>query len=278
MNQFVTCITNIYNEEYLLPFWLNHHKHIFDKIIIVDHHSTDNSINICKEIVPNCKIITHPSKEFASKEHDIYLMSLEKEIKGIKIILNTTEFLFCDKPINEIFDSYKNQQKSIGVTCYSPYSMNEYFPNNNYDLFFNLRNKDIKFHKDRWQRFIHNYPNGNYVIGRHYTHHPSIPSNDMYIIWFGYYPLNDNLLKRKLQVKNKIPKSDRKPKPGFPNGFAWQHFFGKNKLMEINKSKSSSGLSLKTINISLFDTILKYTIDLSCEPPYLKTQLSNFYK
>ena len=95
MDNYTTCITNIYNEEYLLPFWLNHHKHIFDRIIIIDHHSTDNSLKICKEIIPGCIIIPHPSKKFASKEHDIYLMELENAVKGIKIILNTTEFLFC---------------------------------------------------------------------------------------------------------------------------------------------------------------------------------------
>jgi hypothetical protein len=35
-----TILTNIFNEEYLLPFWLNHHKNMFDKIISIDYHST----------------------------------------------------------------------------------------------------------------------------------------------------------------------------------------------------------------------------------------------
>ena len=276
MDNYVTCITNIYNEEYLLPFWLNHHKHIFDNIIIVDHHSTDNSLKICRDIIPGCTIITHPSKEFASKEHDIFLMNLEKVIKGIKIILNTTEFLFCNKSIKEIFNSNKN--KMFGAVCYSPYSLKEYYPKNNYELLSNLKNTDIKYHKDRWHRFIHNYPTGNYVIGRHHTYHNYEESKDMYIIWFGFYPLNNKLLARKLQVKNNIPQSDRKPKPGFPNGFAWQHFFDKNKLMNINTEKSKSGILLKDINYSLYDTILKYSIDLFCESPYQKMHLSNFYK
>jgi hypothetical protein len=49
MNNFInsTVIIHIYNEEYLLPFWLNHHKNIFNHGIIID-----NSINICKEICP----------------------------------------------------------------------------------------------------------------------------------------------------------------------------------------------------------------------------------
>ena len=48
-----TCLIHIYNEEYLLPFWLNHHKDIFDDIIIIDYNSTDKSLEICKEISQN---------------------------------------------------------------------------------------------------------------------------------------------------------------------------------------------------------------------------------
>tara|TARA_X000000368_G_scaffold319258_1_gene256444 strand:+ start:653 stop:1492 length:840 start_codon:yes stop_codon:yes gene_type:complete len=279
MDNYVTCITNIYNEEYLLPFWLNHHKNIFDKIIIVDHHSTDNSVKICKEIIPGCTIIPHPSKEFASKEHDIYLMKLEEKIKGIKIILNTTEFLFCSRSIKEIFSLKKKRNKALCIIAYSPYSLKEYNPKNNYELYYNLMNKDIKFHKDReGGRYLHNYPNGNYEIGRHITYHNFENTNELFIVWFGYYPLNDNLIQRKLQIKDNIPITDRNPRPGFPMGFAWQHFFSKNKLLEINNSKSKSGLLLKNINMPLFDIIHRYTIDLSCKSPYQKTYLSNFYK
>jgi len=34
--------SHIYNEEYLLPFWLKHHKKIFDHGVIIDNFSTDN--------------------------------------------------------------------------------------------------------------------------------------------------------------------------------------------------------------------------------------------
>ena len=30
-----TLISHIFNEEYLLPFWLRHHKNMFDEIIII---------------------------------------------------------------------------------------------------------------------------------------------------------------------------------------------------------------------------------------------------
>ena len=91
-----TLLTNIFNEEYLLPFWLNHHKDMFDEIIVIDYNSTDKSIEICKNICPKCKIITTVNNYFGAKEIDEEFLSIENNIEGIKIVLNTTEFLFCE--------------------------------------------------------------------------------------------------------------------------------------------------------------------------------------
>jgi hypothetical protein len=33
----ITVISHIFNEEYLLPFWLEHHRTIFDHGIIIDY-------------------------------------------------------------------------------------------------------------------------------------------------------------------------------------------------------------------------------------------------
>jgi len=41
-----TLLTNVFNEEYLLPFFLHHHKKMFDEIIVIDYNSTDKSIGI----------------------------------------------------------------------------------------------------------------------------------------------------------------------------------------------------------------------------------------
>ncbi len=85
-----TLLTNIYNEEYLLPFWLNHHKDMFDEIIVVDYNSTDKSIEICKNICPNCKIIKTRNSHFDAVQIDLEFMDIENDIEGIKIVLNTT--------------------------------------------------------------------------------------------------------------------------------------------------------------------------------------------
>lgn len=61
---------HIKNEEDLLPQWLNHHKNMFDHGVIIDYGSTDNSINIIKEICPTWSIIS-PIERFGSCVHSI---------------------------------------------------------------------------------------------------------------------------------------------------------------------------------------------------------------
>jgi hypothetical protein len=222
-----TLLTNVFNEEYLLPFWLNHHKNLFDELIVIDYNSTDKSIEICKSIWPECKIITTRNKYFDAEDIDKEFMDIENNLEGIKIVLNTTEFLFCEKSIKDIF-IHNTQPVSYAVNAVTPYSKNSYNINNSYELFTNLLNDDVLYHEDRGTRQIHTFPNGNYTIGRHSTNNISVPTNEAHIIWLGYYPMNDNLLKRKLQIQENMPQRDK------DRGFGHQHLFSKEKLLNIN--------------------------------------------
>lgn len=53
----LTLISHIFNEEYLLPFWLEHHSKIFDNGIIIDYYSTDRSIEIINKFCPTWTVI-----------------------------------------------------------------------------------------------------------------------------------------------------------------------------------------------------------------------------
>jgi len=247
-NTKTTLLTNIFNEEYLLPFWLNHHKDMFDEIIIIDYNSTDKSVEICKSICPKCTIIKTRNSHFDAEEIDKEFMDIENNIEGIKIVLNTTEFLFCEKSIKDLFMD-NTQPCSYAITCISPYSKNTYNINNNYELFSNLLNDDIVFHNDRWTRQIHTFPNGNYTVGRHSTCNESFPTSMAHIIWLGYYPMNNNLLKRKLQIQQNIPQRDK------DRGYGFQHLFSKDIILYINNEKCNSGSSLKDINLPLYNIL-----------------------
>jgi hypothetical protein len=243
-----TLLSHIFNEEYLLPFWLNHHKDMFDEIIIVDYNSTDKSIEICKSICPECKIIKSRNKDFGAIDVDNEMMGIENGIKGIKIILNTTEFLFCEKQIKDLF-ACSAKPISYSVKSLSPYSLKNYVVNNNYELFNNLLNNDIRYSDFRGNRQMHNFPNGRYHTGRHQTNNPTTSTTDLHIIWLGYYPMNDDLMKRKLQIQTRIPQKD------IDACFGFHHFFSKDHILSLNNEQVAVGKSLKELNPKLYNLL-----------------------
>ena len=103
----LTVISHIFNEEYLLPFWLSYHKDIFSDGYIIDYYSTDRSVEIINKICPTWKIIKTKNIDingkpvFQSNLIDLEVIEIEKEINGYKICLNTTEFLFI-KNVNNL--------------------------------------------------------------------------------------------------------------------------------------------------------------------------------
>ena len=242
-----TLISHIYNEEYLLPFWLNHHKDLFDNIIIIDYASTDSSIDICKRICPNCIILQSANSNFAALEVDREVMQLEHVIKGIKMILNTTEYFFSEQPIKTHFLD-KGNSTLFMANVISPYSKKEYNIISSDEIFSNLLNSDITFHCDRFHRILHNNVTGRYKIGRHGTYNNNIIySNEIFVVWLGFYPLNENLLKRKLQIKNRMPENDKKHIP--------HHMYEKDKMLEVINDKSNTGHSLEYICPNLYNLI-----------------------
>ena len=257
----LTLLSHIYNEEYLLPFWLNHHKDIVDHGIIFDYNSTDKSVEICKQICPTWEVITSRNKYFEAAEVDKEVMDKEASIDGIKIVLNTTELLFSERPIKDIFEAYGTQPVSLSIQVVTPYSLREYTPRNMYDLLDGLLDNDTLYNNTRGGRYIHTYPSGNYVVGRHNTHNPNSITNDIHIVWLGYYPLNEYLLERKLQIHNNIPESDRVAGRGF------HHFIEKEEMLANNVIlyKTASNLTLVNPRLHiLLNTIVRSTRNALC--------------
>jgi hypothetical protein len=91
----LTLITHVYNESYFIPFWLEHHKKIFDHLIVIDYHSTDTTVDLCKSLWPGCDVRTSRNAMFDAVKVDQEVMDIESTVEGIKIVLNVTEFLFC---------------------------------------------------------------------------------------------------------------------------------------------------------------------------------------
>ena len=94
-----TLLCHFYNEAYMLPWFLNHHKQIFDHGVMIDYHSTDSSVEIIKEICPTWTIITSRNPDFQADTIDTEVNDIEAGIEGWKICLNVTEQLIGDYSI-----------------------------------------------------------------------------------------------------------------------------------------------------------------------------------
>jgi hypothetical protein len=248
-----TILTNIYNEEYLLPMWLEHHKKIFDHGIIIDYWSTDNSVEICKKICPTWEIRTTKNESFGAIEIDKEFMEIENQLDGIKMILNTTEFLFVDKPLSDYFT--KNEPESFAIEAYGPHSLETERPTTIKELIKECLRPDVKyiFEYMRGHRNLHSFPTGSYGLGRHSWHLPTTVIKDAVLLWTGYFPWNEDMIKRKLQIRTHIPNSDRE------RGYSYHHFWDLQTLENIRIDNWNKGYFLKDIQPNLFSMMKNYS-------------------
>lgn len=222
----LTCICHYYNEEYLLPYWIEHHKRIFDNIIFIDHHSTDRSNEIILKHYPKENIITSINKEFNAKDCDEEVIRIEWATEGYKIALTITEFLVGN--VKKMIETYDWDQYLIPVYPMIDSINNEFteleFPGeslvgqrmNGIDI-----NRGEQFFLIRKARSLHlNMPF--YPTGRHFT---KKNVTDCLICWYGYSPFNESIIKRKLQIQDRIPESDR------TKLFGIEHLVDRNQLI-----------------------------------------------
>ena len=244
----LTLLASIYNEEYLLPFWLNFHKNIFDHGIIIDYHSTDNSINIIKQICPTWTVVTTEYTRFTYKS-DEELCNYERQLSGYKIILNVTEFLFCPYDLKSILPDISNQCIELaGLSFLSKTKNNECNVDSLSELLNNIEFLNIK---DRSSRYLHSYDDGKYGCGRHTVKHKidktsasygclSLHFNIKYeddkffpafIGCMAYYPWNQKLINRKLHVKDKMQNT----------GWGYHHFWDVEQMTKVKNGLFETG-------------------------------------
>jgi hypothetical protein len=255
----ITLITNIYNEEYLLPFWLNYHRKIFDHGIIIDYDSTDSSVEIVKKMCPTWEIrrtknIVNGKALFETFRIEDECNEVESSVKqGYKIYLNTTEWLVLKKPLREILD-FERKLNCYLLNVYLPlYDNDNFYPTNTKDFIEKFDSKIVPAKEVRGFRFMFNRPIGCYYLGRHNTYiktdyppdYKTVSSLDrigMCIFWCGYYPINNEIWKRKLQIKNNMCK-EIECQPNINRNSSFQHFYTleemKNEFYEYLDSKSA---------------------------------------
>ena len=227
----------------MLPFWLNHHKKIFDHGIMIDYGSTDKSVDIIKFIVPNWTIIKSRNTHFDALDCDLEVMDIEKGVSGWKITLNITEFLMVNNIQSTIskYQSYKALSiRSLQVIESRLYESDKCIIDD--QPLVKQRTFGIKDYT-RKTRTLHQASDGNYDFGRHNTRvfpYKKIPINEMVVLWFGYSPMNHELLERKLQIKPKMSNRDVENKQ-----LGVEHLLTKDELIEKWKTFQSRIIDFK---------------------------------
>jgi hypothetical protein len=205
--------SHVYNEEMLLPMWIEHHKQFFDHCVIVDHSSTDSSVELISSLAPEWDIIPSKLLEFDAEATDKEMMEVESSYSADwKIILNTTEFIL-NRRFREQLRSLEEQFpliEAFGMRSYCLVDKDLNKPNMN-PVFLNhthgFLDKTHGWNVPRWHRYIHRGENGKYVVGRHGTGLISMLAEDLFLchLTFAPWPQSYN---RKMQIQERIV-SDR---------------------------------------------------------------------
>jgi len=268
-----TVITHFYNEEYLLPFWIKHHREIFDHGILINYKSTDRSVDLIKKYAPSSwEVVDSVNDNFEAQFCDIEVMQYEKRVKGWKIALNVTEFFVC--PNIELIEQECEKKglngfKTAGVVMVDNQEKKEIdinislvdqkrfgFLENSFDF---SANKLAWYSGPSRSRIYHKCKTGLYFPGRHKSFLSKIPhtTNAAFTLWYGYSPWNHEFLKRKIQISKKLDPEDIK------RGWGVQHILDFSSLNEIKNYFLNQSYDLKKI---LEDSIIKrgsYFLDIS---------------
>jgi len=244
-------VTHFYNEEYLLPFWINYHKKLpINNVVLIDYHSTDKSAEIIKELAPShWRLMTSKNRDFDVLNCDEEVMDIEKQFDGWKICLNITEFLITPDNIGEKLGD--PNQDTAAHACPSVIITGEEYglirfpksqkrmskhPNDIAELFRGFkqgvlcsRMADDGDSLARPPRYLHNGKCGNYQPGRHKTGHRTYENNLIFTGWLGYFPWNQKTIDRKSQIKSQIPQSDAQKNWGH------QHFWSHEQMYNVRR-------------------------------------------
>jgi hypothetical protein len=237
-----TVVTHFYNEEFLLPFWIKHHRSRFLNGIFIDYGSTDNSVDIIKEFAPNWSIVKSRNSNFSATEVDNEINEIESKIRGRRIVLTVTEFFIGDPllldinysvvptvelvcNLNEIdFDTHNSfcNQISSGLPNDTPNPFRIKFKGRVFHDGY-LKDSDTKFQ---------------YTSGRHY-----LGENDSPFLIYRVQNclVSEKMIDRRLQIQHRIPRKDVERNYGFQH-----HFHGQGLTRDIVISETKVLKSMST--------------------------------
>lgn len=236
----LTIICHLFNEEYLLPWWLKHHTKIAKNGILINYASTDRSVDICRQLAPHWTVVDSRNEFFSAREADNEVMDWELSTTGWKLALNVTEFLYItNSQVQTIFSSAPREAYALrGVVMATAAGRSDDHGSYCKPITSQFRTgldesifSKVVHRMMMRNRILHSHNTGKYYTGRHFSEHETKVLDDSpLIIWYGYSPWNRHTLDRKLQIQNRIPAKD------FREGIGVHHL---TKIHELEKEKNS---------------------------------------
>lgn len=230
--------------------WIKHHREIFDDCLLINHRSTDRSLEIIKKHAPaSWEVIDTQLPDFGAVELDQEMMQLEGLIdtspETFKLCINTTEFIFTynfrDR-LEQLTHEFPDKQ-GFGIRSFLLQDREENLPI--LEPFFKNRHYGWVDGKTkpafRHWRYIHNQPNGQYTVGRHSTTLNVINVPDLKLVHCTYVPWGPAGRKRKLQIiqDGKLPLRDIK------QGYGVQHILTPERLEECYNGDLNHNVDLR---------------------------------
>jgi hypothetical protein len=233
-------ISHIRNEEYMLNWWIPHHLEKFDEAYIIDYGSTDNTLDMIREMAPHWRIIKPFQEKFVSVDCDYQIFQIEQIIQAkypgaVAMALTITEFLvgntkFLDS-VNGRYEKYilscqmcdrdeelyVEPDPNISLINQRTFGYPEYYDEtvqNEHDLF-DLpiwKNSIGKFTElkisPRYTRCIRNGPYSIFNIGRHYWEPGLDIESRLKIACYYYSPMTKSMIERKCKLQENISQTD----------------------------------------------------------------------
>ena len=207
-----TILCHFFNEEWILPFWLKHHRDIFDHGIMINYASTDRSCDIIREYCPTWEIRESRNPHFGADAVDSEVTEIETGLEGWRVCLNAPEFLvgnynhLDDRPEQTriylpqyMFTDMERREEPYFLDVNRPLWEQRWY---GYGPVLEFATSQSHGSPPRALRSIHNYAAGYPVTGRHFT--GETPSyHDLAIFYYGYASLEESSIK--MQIQTKIP-------------------------------------------------------------------------
>jgi hypothetical protein len=208
-----TVFCHFHDEEFLLPYWLRHHRRLFDHGVLVDRASTDRSVEILRELAPEWEVIPSRNPMLDARDCDLEMMDLESRYEGWKVVLNVTEFLFHDD-LRSYLSVFERERPSVSTLALRTVTMVDRVedrgaPITAEDLFFQRFHGYFNEELLRLSnfRFLHREVHGDYGPGRHTTGHHYRRDPNLLILKFSWCPY-EQLRTRKLEIQSAVPDAD----------------------------------------------------------------------